>query len=112
MKSSHHTWCWNGGADHQQKAIREKEEISYRNFIGIEKNPVIENDAKPDDKGEEDVDEKISDGMKKFQAADEFKDKFVNSLGKFLGEWFKEKSSSGESLFSEKIDGQDENDEN
>jgi len=112
MKSSHHPWRWNGGADHQQKVIREKEEISYRNFIGIEENPVIKYDTKPDDKGEEDVDEQISDGMKKFQAADEFNKKFVNSLGKFLREWFQEKGSGGESPFPEKIDSQGENDEN
>jgi hypothetical protein len=112
IKSSHHARSRDGGADHQQKAVGEKEKISNRNFVGIKENPVVKNNAEPDHKGKECVEEKIPDGMKKFQASDKFDKKFMNFLGNFLWERFQEKGNGCESLLSKKINCQDENNQN
>ena len=107
MKPTDHSWSGYGRSDHDQKAIRKKQEEPNRNAVSKEENPVVEDDADPDNERQPDVDEQVSDRVKKFQAVDELMDEFEDSVGYSIRERFQKLGDDGERFLLEKMEGKD-----
>lgn len=78
MKPTHHTRRRNRGSDKGEESVGEEKNKRRRDAKSEQKSPVKETVSNPDDKRKKDVNEEITQGMKKFQSCDEFARKAQN----------------------------------
>jgi hypothetical protein len=87
MESTCHSGCWDRGAYQNKKDVGTQQKERHRDFIGKEEEPVIKDDAYPNNKGKQYVHENVSDRVEKFEPLYESFKGFDHFLRYSLGQW-------------------------
>lgn len=69
--SAGHAGRRDGGPDHGHEHVGDDEKVRDADAEGEHQDPVIEDDAQPDDKGQERVHDEVAGGVEELQAVDE-----------------------------------------
>ena len=104
VKTADHTGCRDGGADARHEDVRDEQKIGQADVVGEEEDPVEEEDAQPDNQGQDGVEGQLTGGLEELETVDELAEDLEDGRAGLFGERFEDEADDAEGPLPEEIE--------